>query len=1030
MKPPPEQGPPPDITVREDPSDASNVMPPAPGSPGSDVTLVEASTHSPQAGLLLAAGLEISGWRLREPIKVTSGEADLWVADGKQDGQTAVLKLFRWGLRPKAELAEKLDRVSRAQVVEVYGRGVLPDGRHYEILEHIRHGTLADIGNGGLPPARVKEVLKELAQAVEALHEAGILHRDLKPSNVLVRTLEPLDLVLTDFGISSLAELSLHATSAHRTAAYSAPEAMTGVVSRASDWWSVGVMVFELLRGAHPFAGLDERAVNFQLVTRGIEVPADLPADWALLTKGLLTRDHVRRWGAEQVRGWLEGKRNLTVHYTAAAATVIGQKPYRFQGGEYGDAASLAVVLAEKWEEGVKHWARGYVLQWIEKQLEDQDLAILLHDIRDDAELKTPDLQLAAAALVMNRDLPLSYKGEIVTQDWLVANWTAGREVLDSGLPRWLYQPRGDTWLKQAAARWRDGMAYLRTAGFQVDNDSAGPLLASGNRTVVDDLVTERRRKYVAGRKDNLTTLLRKDALELHEAVALAAVDEKDLCTAEQLLIEESLAWLDKQGVSYHRKEAVELITARSWDALTPRWEARRQRVWLAKSKVLEKALTTTQPEYLEAVLGAVAEDDAFWADAFAKGEAYEFGDGVAEDEAEAQRWYRLAVAPYRSAAEQGDANAQYKLATCHEEGKGVTHDQVEAARWYRLAAEQGHAPAQWSLGLAYRFGEGVPENHAEAVRWYRLAAEQGYPRGQCSLGNCYRFGQGVAENKAEAVRWYRLAAKQGHPPAQYSLAFFYRFGEVVAENKAEAVRLYHLAAQQGYAMAQSSLGDCYASGEGVAEDQAEAVRWYRLAAEQGDAPGQCGLGNCYWFGQGIVEDKAEAARWYYLAAQQGYPAAQLSLARCYDSGEGVAENKTEAFRWYYTAAQQGDDSAQFNVGCCYDFGQGVARNTAEAVRWYHLAAQQNHPVAQFNLGVSYAKGEGVPEDMGQAIRWYSLAAQQGYADAQYMLGLCCQNGAGVAEDLDEAVAWYRLAAEQGHPKAQAALRGIADYSE
>ena len=342
MKKPQPQTPFPDLTLREEEPGTSSVTPIQGAAPPTDATLIETPDAASPAAVPLAAGLDIGGWRLREAIKVTSGEADLWVAAGK-DSQTAVVKVFRWGLRPKAEIEAKLSKVSRAQVVEVYGRGVLPDGRHYEILEHIWHGTLADLGKGGLPPARVKEVLKELADAVEALHEAGILHRDLKPSNVLVRTVEPLDLVLTDFGISSLAELSLHATSAARTAAYSAPEAMTGVVSRASDWWSIGVMVLELLRGAHPFAGLDERAVNFQLVTRGIEVPPDLAPDWALLVKGLLTRDRAKRWGAEQVRAWLEGRRNLTVHYTAAAAAGVGQKPYRFQGQEYGGGVGRAL---------------------------------------------------------------------------------------------------------------------------------------------------------------------------------------------------------------------------------------------------------------------------------------------------------------------------------------------------------------------------------------------------------------------------------------------------------------------------------------------------------------------------------------------------------------------------------------------------------------------------------------------------------------------------------------------------------------
>jgi len=695
-----------EVTVREDPSATSGVTPSQGVGSDREATIIEVADSASPAAVALAAGFEVDSWQLREAIKVTSGEADLWIATGK-NSQTAVVKVFRWGLRPKAEIEAKLMKVSKEQVVEVYGRGVLPDGRHYEILEHIRHGTLADLGKGGLPPARVKEVLKELSDAVQALHEAGILHRDLKPSNVLVRTVEPLDLVLTDFGISSLAELSLHATSAHRTAAYSAPEAMTGVVSRASDWWGIGVMVLELLRGAHPFAGLDERAVNFQLVTRGIEVPADVPANWGMLVKGLLTRDHAKRWGAEQVRAWLVGKRNIPEHYAAAAAAVIGQRPYRFQGTEHGDAASLAEALAEKWEEGVKHWGRGYVLQWVEKQLEDQDLAIQLHDVQDDKDLGTTELQLAAAVLAMNRELPLSYKGELVTGNWLGVNWETGRQLLDSGLPHWLRCLRDEFWLEEAVERWKTGIRFIERSGVEFDGDAAERLLAAGNRAAVDELVAEnrckyvkgrkeivtqllkkgqldlkeavllasaadkefytadqvraeeaarrleegkeflkhfgvavdtqqaerlltsgdraavnklvarRRRKYGAGRKKTLTALFRKESLEFHEALVLATVEEKELCTPEQSLIEESLAWLDQQGVKYDREEATRLIEARDWRVLTPRWTARRSRFWLAKSAVLEKALAAKSPDYLEAVLGATAAEDAFWVDAY-----------------------------------------------------------------------------------------------------------------------------------------------------------------------------------------------------------------------------------------------------------------------------------------------------------------------------------------------------------------------------------------------------------------------------
>ena len=556
-----------EVTLRED----------APASPtttaGSEATLIETAASTGPATVTLATGFEIDGWQLREAIKVTSGEADLWVAAGKQKGKTAVVKVFRWGLHPKPELVAKLSKVSRAQVVEVYGRGVLPDGRHYEILEHIQHGTLADLGKGKLPPARAKAVLKELADAVEALHEVGILHRDLKPSNVLVRRVKPLDLVLTDFGISSLAELSLHATSAHRTAAYSAPEAMTGVVSRASDWWSLGIIVLELLQAKHPFAGLDERAINFQLVTRGIEVPPDLPPDWALLIKGLLTRDHAKRWGAEQVQAWLEGKRDLAVHYGVPAMAGTSHKPYRFSEQEYSDAASLAAALAEHWEDGVKHWGRGYVLKWVEKDLSDQDLASQLQDVRDDAELKTPELQLAVAVLVINPELPLSWHGEVVNRGWLASNSSEAKSILESGVPDWLVRLRKDTTLKQLRQRSQRANQVLKKFGISLDETQTMAAALAEDEALLK-LGAKAQREYHTSNDKKLAKLVAKPDLAWEEALVLAlASPDLFVCRSDQAKdrlkqykerLDDALEHEDIQG----RRAVIQDLTAETQDQL------------------------------------------------------------------------------------------------------------------------------------------------------------------------------------------------------------------------------------------------------------------------------------------------------------------------------------------------------------------------------------------------------------------------------------------------------------------------------
>ena len=137
------------------------------------------------------------------------------------------------------------------------------------------------------------------------------------------------------------------------------------------------------------------------------------------------------------------------------------------------------------------------------------------------------------------------------------------------------------------------------------------------------------------------------------------------------------------------------------------------------------------------------------------KGTDYRFGNGVAQDYAEAVKWYRKAAA-------QGHAKAQYMLGFMYEHGRGVDKDEGEATNWYcksaesyRKAADRGEAKAQFSLSNCYLLGSGVSQNDAEAVHWCRKAAEQGDAAAQEFLGRNYNFGLfGVPRDYAEAVKW------------------------------------------------------------------------------------------------------------------------------------------------------------------------------------------------------------------------------------------------------------------------------------
>jgi serine/threonine protein kinase len=364
----------------------------------------------------IPSALAIS-YLMLEPITTQGAEADLFIIESRKNEHKYVLKLYRRGLKPKSDVIDILRACSRDHVIEILEWGE-SDGLWYEILEYGKYGTLRDMfKKGPVKHDQMLGIVRDLLNSIEHIHSRKIIHRDLKPENILIRSLAPLDLMLADFGIASLSDATQHFTTKSRTIKYGAPEAAAGAVGTASDFWSLGLIIFEGLTGRHPFDDLSDLSIAVQLATRGVDVDQVKNARWKGLCKGLLTRDPKERWSLNQVREWLEGG---MPDVPADEIERPSQRPYKIAKRECWTAAELALEFGRNWSEAEKHLARNLVLPWLRDELRDQDASNFLIDLAENRSISVEGRLLRLVAH-FGRGLPPVWRGLSLDQATLIS---------------------------------------------------------------------------------------------------------------------------------------------------------------------------------------------------------------------------------------------------------------------------------------------------------------------------------------------------------------------------------------------------------------------------------------------------------------------------------------------------------------------------------------------------------------------------------------------------------------------------------
>jgi TPR repeat protein len=368
-----------------------------------------------------------------------------------------------------------------------------------------------------------------------------------------------------------------------------------------------------------------------------------------------------------------------------------------------------------------------------------------------------------------------------------------------------------------------------------------------------------------------------------------------------------------------------------------------------------------------------------------------------------------------KAKAVKGDRGAQRDLAMAYGKGEGVAQDYAEAAKWFRKAAELGDMFSQFATGSNYEQGQGVAKDLAEALRWYRKAADQGYARAQFNVGNSYYHGLGVTRNYAEAIKWYRTCAEEGDVlvagRALYGLGFCHANGQGVTKNLVEAYAHYDLAGAT-VADARAGLLDL---GSKLTADQLAAAKKRSAALQKELSDKLRSKDKTAKPSQSVTPASAEPAKLptpqvTKTMVEQRDAYAQYRMGYRYANGDGVTKNLGESLKWYRKAAENGQVEAQYRLGFIYEQGRGVPVDYVESASWWRKAADQGHAGAQFSLGYCYGRGEGVPRNPSEAVKWFRKSADQGNASAYRFLGNAYDRGEGVRVDKIEAYAYLTIA--------------------
>lgn len=475
----------------------------------------------------------VDGWALLREL--TSSEVSCQYIAEDVEGKQGVLTLYADnGGAPDQDVYAELKRLSLSHVPECFAYGY-HENQPYDVFEIVDECNLNDLPMEG--DDSLREIATEIAGALRDFEQVGLRHRDLQPHFVRARTRSPLDLVVDGFGSAQLSEHDLETVAPLEQTRYMAPEVVLGLVSPASDWWSLGVMLLEKVTEGACFEGINDQAFLINAVTHGVEVPPTVDADVSLLLQGLLLKDHLLRWRWDEFQLWLDGtpvelpvtQRNAEPE--SGVAIELGEtKLYR--PSDY----AIAAAQAQNWDEAQEQLTQGVLLTWLDNidapsQMCDRLRALVNSDL-------TTEVRLIVALKILNTNIPLIHRGDIVSPAWLISsdNLSTARDLIHSDAPDLLSRIDQEKWLMQLKARSRAVRERAKNLEIEFDENTLQVLELNTNRSSLARQWALKRENYPDANHPSLVAIMDRRQLTDEDLLLLLSAELSLLLSAEEVV--------------------------------------------------------------------------------------------------------------------------------------------------------------------------------------------------------------------------------------------------------------------------------------------------------------------------------------------------------------------------------------------------------------------------------------------------------------------------------------------------------------